>query len=61
MAKKCWVVKWKLPKKFDVRQHNRCSICGRSRAYLRRFELCRLCFRKLACRGEIPGIVKATW
>lgn len=61
MAKKCWIVKWKLPKKFKVRQHNRCSACGRSRAYMNRFELCRLCFRKLASRGEIPGVVKASW
>ncbi|MBI4178729.1 type Z 30S ribosomal protein S14 [bacterium] len=61
MAKKCWIEKWKNPRKFPVQQHNRCSLCGRSRAYLRRFELCRLCFRKFAVRGEIPGVVKATW
>ncbi len=61
MAKKCWIAKWKRPRKFKVRQHNRCSICGRSRGYISRFELCRLCFRKLASRGEIPGVVKASW
>jgi small subunit ribosomal protein S14 len=47
--------------KFSTRQHNRCGQCGRSRAYLRKFDLCRLCFRKLALRGEIPGVVKASW
>lgn len=61
MAKKCWIVKWSRPRKFAVQQHNRCSICGRSRGYINRFELCRLCFRKLASKGEIPGVVKATW
>lgn len=47
--------------KFSTRKHNRCGVCGRARAYLRKFELCRLCFRKLALRGEIPGVVKASW
>jgi small subunit ribosomal protein S14 len=47
--------------KFGVRAHNRCQRCGRSRAYLRRFQLCRLCFRGLALRGMLPGVVKASW
>ena len=47
--------------KFKSRQHNRCSICGRPRAYLRRFGICRLCFRGLALRGEIPGVAKSSW
>ena len=47
--------------KFSTRQHNRCGLCGRSRAFLRKFQLCRLCFRKLALRGEIPGVVKSSW
>jgi small subunit ribosomal protein S14 len=51
----------KRKKKFKVRHHNRCSLCGRSRGYLRAFELCRLCFRLRALRGEIPGVVKASW
>ena len=47
--------------KFSSRRHNRCNICGRPRAYLRKFGLCRLCFRGLALRGEIPGVAKASW
>jgi len=42
-------------------RHNRCKICGRPRAYLRKFGLCRLCFRGLALRGEIPGVSKSSW
>ena len=48
-------------KSFSSRQHNRCKLCGRPRAYLRKFGLCRLCFRGLALRGEIPGVVKSSW
>jgi small subunit ribosomal protein S14 len=47
--------------KFTSRRHNRCKICGRPRAYLRKFGLCRLCFRGLALRGEIPGVSKSSW
>lgn len=47
--------------KFKVRKRNRCRLCGRSRAFLRKFELCRICFRTLALRGEIPGVAKASW
>lgn len=47
--------------KFSTRKHNRCKICGRPRAYLRKFGICRLCFRGLALRGEIPGVSKASW
>ena len=47
--------------KFKVRQHNRCPLCGRPRAYFRRFEMCRLCLRKLGLKGQIPGLVKASW
>ena len=52
-----------LPKrhKFAVRHHNRCALCGRSRAFLRKFGLCRICFRNLALRGVVPGVVKASW
>ncbi len=46
---------------FSTRQHNRCKICGRPRAYLRKFGICRLCFRGLALRGEIPGVSKSSW
>ncbi len=49
------------PKKFKVREYNRCPLCGRSRAYLRKFGMCRICFRKRALAGEIPGVIKASW
>lgn len=61
MAKKALINKSKLKPKFSTRQHNRCHLCGRSRAYLRRFGICRLCFRELAWKGEIPGVKKASW
>ncbi|MEW5853587.1 MAG: type Z 30S ribosomal protein S14 [Myxococcota bacterium] len=51
----------KKKKKFKVREYNRCKSCGRSRAYLRHFEMCRMCFRKRSLRGEVPGVVKASW
>ncbi len=47
--------------KFTTRQHNRCRICGRPRGYLRKFGICRLCFRGLALRGEVPGVSKSSW
>ena len=47
--------------KWQVRHRNRCPICGRARSYMRKFQLCRLCFRGLALRGEIPGVVKSSW
>ncbi|MGA2992200.1 MAG: type Z 30S ribosomal protein S14 [Candidatus Korobacteraceae bacterium] len=46
---------------FRTRQHNRCKLCGRPRGYLRKFGICRLCFRGLALRGEIPGVSKSSW
>lgn len=48
-------------KKFAVREYRRCLVCGRARGFLRKFEMCRLCFRQRALRGEIPGVVKASW
>ena len=47
--------------KFSTRRHNRCNLCGRPRAFLRKFGVCRLCFRGLALRGEIPGVSKSSW
>jgi small subunit ribosomal protein S14 len=44
-----------------VRAYTRCRLCGRPRAYMRKFEMCRICFRKLALAGEIPGVIKASW
>ena len=59
--KTAWIERWKRKPKFKVRFNNRCNRCGRSGAYYRRFGLCRLCFRELASRGEIPGVTKASW
>ncbi len=61
MAKKSLIVKCKKEPKFQTRKYNRCSRCGRSRAYIRKFDLCRICFRELARIGEIPGIRKSSW
>jgi small subunit ribosomal protein S14 len=47
--------------RFGVRQHNRCSICGRPRGYMRRFALCRICFRERALLGQLPGVTKSSW
>ncbi|MGA2227709.1 MAG: type Z 30S ribosomal protein S14, partial [Syntrophobacteraceae bacterium] len=47
--------------KFKVRAYNRCPLCGRPRAYYRKFGICRICFRNMALRGELPGVVKASW
>ncbi len=61
MAKKSLIAKAKCEPKFKVRKYNRCMLCGRPRGYLRRFKLCRICFRELASKGEIPGVTKASW
>jgi small subunit ribosomal protein S14 len=61
VAKKSLVEKWKRTPKFKVRGYNRCRRCGRPRAYLRKFGMCRICVRQLALRGELPGVVKASW
>jgi small subunit ribosomal protein S14 len=61
MAKKCLVEKQKREPKFKVRAYSRCRSCGRPRAYMRRFGLCRICFRDMALAGELPGVTKASW
>jgi small subunit ribosomal protein S14 len=61
MAKTSLIMKSQRPQKFPVRAYSRCKICGRSRGYLRKFQTCRICFRELALRGEVPGVVKASW
>ena len=61
MAKKSMIARSKRPPKFAVRAHNRCNICGRPHAYMRKFGICRVCFRELAYKGEIPGLRKASW
>ncbi len=62
MARKALIAKAFLKKpKFKTRKHSRCPICGRPRGYMRQFDMCRICFRERASRGEIPGIKKASW
>lgn len=61
MAKKSLIVKAQRPPKFKVRKYNRCPLCGRPRAFLRKFGMCRICFRTLALKGEIPGVIKSSW
>ena len=61
MAKKSLIAKANRTPKFKVRAYNRCRRCGRPRAYMRKFQLCRICFRELASEGMIPGVTKASW
>jgi small subunit ribosomal protein S14 len=61
LAKKSLIEKQKKEPKFKVRKYNRCSLCGRPRGYLRKFGICRICFRELANKGLIPGVRKASW
>lgn len=61
MAKTSLIVKSQRPQKFKVRAYSRCKSCGRSRAYMRRFGLCRICFREMALQGKLPGVVKSSW
>jgi small subunit ribosomal protein S14 len=60
-ATKALIAKTREKPKFKVRRRNRCNRCGRPRAFLRDFGMCRICFRELALRGQIPGVVKASW
>jgi small subunit ribosomal protein S14 len=55
------IEKWKREPKFSTREHNRCKICGRPHGYMRKFQMCRICFRELSYKGEIPGVTKASW
>ncbi len=61
MAKKSKIVRETKDLKYQVRYRNRCMLCGRPRGYIRYFKLCRLCFRKLAHQGLLPGVTKASW
>ena len=57
-----WIALSKLPRNSNpIRQHNRCKLCGRPHAYLRDYGICRICFRELAYKGQIPGVKKASW
>ncbi|MBI5234088.1 MAG: type Z 30S ribosomal protein S14 [Deltaproteobacteria bacterium] len=61
MAKKSLIAKAKRKNKFKVREYNRCPLCGRARAYYRKFDMCRMCFRSMALKGELPGVTKSSW
>ncbi|MFC1833175.1 type Z 30S ribosomal protein S14 [Thermodesulfobacteriota bacterium] len=61
MAKKSMIAKSQKPAKFGVRNYNRCRICGRPRAFYRKFQICRICLRREALKGNIPGMVKSSW
>ena len=61
VARKAKIEKWKATPRYVNRHRNRCHLCGRPRAYIRYFGLCRICFRTRALKGEIPGVRKASW
>lgn len=61
MAKTSLVVKQKREPRYSTRKYNRCARCGRPRAYYRKFQLCRICLREMAHRGELPGVTKSSW
>ena len=61
MAKEALKQKHKKTQKFSTREYARCSICGNPRGYMRRFKMCRKCFREMAHKGELPGVRKASW
>ncbi len=60
MAKKSIIIR-ETRRRYKVQVRNRCRICGRPRGYMRRFAMCRICFREQALEGKIPGVVKASW
>ena len=61
MARRAAIIKANSKLKFKIRQRNRCKLCGRPRAFLRKFQMCRICFRNNALAGYVPGITKASW
>lgn len=61
MAKKSMIAKANRPQKFKVREHTRCNRCGRPHSVLRKYGVCRICFRELASKGQIPGVKKSSW
>jgi small subunit ribosomal protein S14 len=61
MAKKSMIAKSQRTPKHPVQRYNRCTVCGRPRAFMRRFALCRICFRERALVGELPGVTKSSW
>ncbi len=61
MAKKSQIARCNRKPKFKVRAYNRCARCGRRRAFINKFKLCRICFREMASSGQIPGVIMASW
>ena len=61
MARKAMIEKWKKDFKYKTRAYTRCNLCGRPHAVLRKFGICRICFRELAYKGQIPGCTKSSW
>jgi len=61
VATKAWEAKQKRTPKFSARRYNRCGRCGRRHAYMRKFQMCRICFRELALEGKLPGVTKSSW
>jgi small subunit ribosomal protein S14 len=61
LAKKSKMIQATRKPKFKVRAYNRCPLCGRPRGYIRKFGICRICFRNMASQGEIPGVIKSSW
>ncbi len=61
MAKKSMIVKQSRKQKFKVREYTRCTRCGRPHSVLRKYGICRICFRELAYKGQIPGVTKSSW
>lgn len=61
MAKKSMIAKAARKPKFEVRGYNRCLLCGRPRAFYRKFGMCRICLRERALKGELPGVTKSSW
>jgi small subunit ribosomal protein S14 len=61
MARTSQMAKLRKKLKYKIRNRNRCRICGRPRGFIGKFEMCRICFRGLALKGEIPGVTKASW
>ena len=61
MARKSMVVKQSRPQKYKVREYTRCQRCGRPHAVIKKFGICRICFRELAYKGQIPGVKKSSW
>ena len=61
MARTALINKAQQVQKFKVRQYHRCRVCGRVRGFMRRFAMCRICFRNLSLKGDIPGVIKSSW